>query len=210
MSAAGGTGKVKWCYNLENPQTPKNTVNTAVLALGSNLGNSEHTLEQAVAELAAAGVHPVRASGLYVTDAVGGPANQPPYVNAVIEVCTGLDPYRLLQACHAVEAAHKRVRTVRWGPRTLDIDIITYNTLTSRDERLILPHPRAHERAFVLVPWAQANPQAVLPVWVASGWVERPVAELARQVSAADTAAGVNAVKLLRPMNCTVGGAFRG
>ena len=83
----------------------------------------------------------------------------------------------------------------------LNIDVITYDDLVSDDPALTLPHPRAHERAFVLVPWEQANPQAQLMVRTASGWANRAVAELAREVSAADSHANVNAVKLLRPMN---------
>ena len=177
---------------------------TAVLALGSNLGESETTLEQAAADLvhlSGGAVRLVGASGLYVTEPVGGPADQPDYINAVLEVHTSLDPYALLALCQQVEAHHHRVRLVRWGPRTLDIDVITYDDLVSDDPVLTLPHPRAHERAFVLVPWEQANPQAQLMVRTASGWANRAVAELACEVSAADSHANVNAVNLLRPMN---------
>ncbi|WP_126500809.1 2-amino-4-hydroxy-6-hydroxymethyldihydropteridine diphosphokinase [Rothia aeria] len=177
---------------------------TAVLALGSNLGESETTLEQAAADLvhlSGGAVRLVGASGLYVTEPVGGPADQPDYINAILEVHTSLDPYALLALCQQVEAHHHRVRLVRWGPRTLDIDVITYDDLVSDDPALTLPHPRAHERAFVLVPWEQANPQAQLMVRTASGWANRAVAELACEVSAADSHANVNAVKLLRPMN---------
>jgi 2-amino-4-hydroxy-6-hydroxymethyldihydropteridine diphosphokinase len=102
--------------------------------------------------------------------AVGGP-EQPDYLNQVIEVETGLGPYELLAHCQAVEEKHKRTRTVRWGPRTLDIDIITYGSWTSTDERLTVPHPRAAGRAFVLQPWALMDATASL------GGV--PVAELA-------------------------------
>ena len=124
----------------------------AVLALGSNLGESEDTLERAVADLVAGGVQLVRASGLYRTAPVGGPAGQPDFVNAVIEVATDLGAYELLKLCNAVEAAHHRERLVRWGPRTLDIDVIDYDGVISE------------ERAFVLVPWAQMDPQAYLTV----------------------------------------------
>ena len=96
----------------------------AVLALGSNLGESEDTLERAIADLVASGVQLVRASGLYRTAPVGGPAGQPDFVNAVIEVTTDLGAYELLKLCNAVEAAYHRERLVRWGPRTLDIDVI--------------------------------------------------------------------------------------
>ena len=138
---------------------------TAVLALGSNLGESETTLEQAAADLvhlSAGAVRLVRASGLYVTEPVGGPADQPDYINAVLEVRTSLDPYALLALCQQVEAHHHRVRLVRWGPRTLDIDVISYDDLVSDDPVLTLPHPRAHQRAFVLSPWLMAQPKAEL------------------------------------------------
>ena len=106
----------------------------------------------------------MRASGLYRTAPVGGPAGQPDFVNAVIEVTTDLGAYELLKLCNAVEAAHHRERLVRWGPRTLDIDVIDYDGVISEDPVLTLPHPRAQERAFVLVPWAQMDPQARLTV----------------------------------------------
>ena len=136
----------------------------AVLALGSNLGESESTIERAVVDLREAGVRILRVSPLYRTAPVGGPEGQPDYVNAVIEVSTELSPYELLKLCNAVEAAHHRERLVRWGPRTLDIDVIDYDGVISEDPVLTLPHPRAQERAFVLVPWAQMDPQAYLTV----------------------------------------------
>lgn len=145
-------------------QKPNTLKHRAVLALGSNLGESEDTLEHAVVDLREAGVRILRVSPLYRTAPVGGPEGQPDYVNAVIEVSTELSPYELLKLCNAVEAAHHRERLVRWGPRTLDIDVIDYEGTVSDDPVLTLPHPRAHERAFVLVPWAQMDPQAHLTV----------------------------------------------
>lgn len=115
----------------------------AVLALGSNLGESESTIERAVVDLREAGVRILRVSPLYRTAPVGGPEGQPDYVNAVIEVSTELSPYELLKLCNAVEAAHHRERLVRWGPRTLDIDVIDYEGTVSDDPVLTLPHPRA-------------------------------------------------------------------
>ncbi|RII40987.1 2-amino-4-hydroxy-6-hydroxymethyldihydropteridine diphosphokinase [Galactobacter valiniphilus] len=133
----------------------------AVLALGSNLGASAETLSEAIAELGAAGgVEVVAESPRVVTAPVGGPADQPDYLNQVIEVHTTLAPLELLALAHRVEQAHHRERIVRWGPRTLDIDIITFGTLTSADEELTLPHPRAAERGFVLVPWSWMDPGA--------------------------------------------------
>ena len=97
--------------------------------------------------MVAGGVQLVRASGLYRTAPVGGPEGQPDFVNAVIEVTTDLGAYELLALCNAVEAAHHRERLVRWGPRTLDIDVIDYDGVISEDPVLTLPHPRAQERA---------------------------------------------------------------
>jgi 2-amino-4-hydroxy-6-hydroxymethyldihydropteridine diphosphokinase len=93
---------------------------------------------------------------------VGGP-DQPDYYNAVLLARTTLPPAGVLAAAHAAEAARQRTREVRWGPRTLDVDIISYGTVVSDDPELTLPHPRAHERAFVLVPWHDADPAAELP-----------------------------------------------
>lgn len=182
----------------------------AVLALGSNLGESESTIERAVVDLREAGVRILRVSPLYRTAPVGGPEGQPDYVNAVIEVSTELSPYELLKLCNAVEAAHHRERLVRWGPRTLDIDVIDYDGVISEDPVLTLPHPRAQERAFVLVPWAQMDPQARLTVTRrAKPSGERPdevpaplsrevvnVAELARTLVEADE----DAISYMREM----------
>lgn len=133
----------------------------AVLALGSNLGVSVDTLASAVAQLAAAdGVEVTSESPLVLSAAVGGPADQPDYVNQVIEVRTELAPLELLALAQEIEQAHHRERIVRWGPRTLDIDVITYGELSSDDEELTLPHPRAAERGFVLIPWSWMDPGA--------------------------------------------------
>lgn len=135
----------------------------AVLALGSNLGERVETLAEGVADVVE---HPlvrlVDVSPVVQTQPVGGPADQPLYLNMVMEIETELSPSELLAHCQAVEAKHHRERIVRWGPRTLDVDIITYNDLQQDDPELTLPHPRAAERAFVLVPWLLMNPQATL------------------------------------------------
>ena len=139
-----------------------------VLALGANLGDRVATLAAAVAGLAAVDgltVHAV--SPVFATAPVGGPP-QPDYLNAVVLARTTLAPARLLAACQGVEAEHGRERSVRWGPRTLDVDVIAYGTAGSPDEVLLddpdltLPHPRAHQRAFVLAPWAALDPRAML------------------------------------------------
>jgi 2-amino-4-hydroxy-6-hydroxymethyldihydropteridine diphosphokinase len=101
-------------------------------------------------------------SPVYETVPVGGPP-QPDYLNAVLLARTTLPASALLDRLHEVEAGADRVREVRWGPRTLDIDIITVEGERSADPSLLLPHPRAHERAFVLGPWRDVDPAAVLP-----------------------------------------------
>ncbi len=134
----------------------------SVLALGSNLGASNDTLTLAVADLVEPEnirLHAV--SPVVQTKPVGGP-DQPDYLNMVIGVETDLGPYELLAHCQSVENRHHRKRTVRWGPRTLDVDIITYGSWTSDDEALTIPHPRAASRAFVLQPWAWMDPGAEL------------------------------------------------
>ncbi|MEU8175401.1 2-amino-4-hydroxy-6-hydroxymethyldihydropteridine diphosphokinase [Microbispora hainanensis] len=134
-----------------------------VIALGSNLGRRMENLQGAVDSLFdAPGLAFVAVSPVYETDPVGGP-EQGPYLNAVVVAESMLDPRTLLDRAHSVENAFGRERRERWGPRTLDVDLITVGDLTSDDPELTLPHPRAHERAFVLVPWAQADPAAALP-----------------------------------------------
>ncbi|GAA1730405.1 hypothetical protein GCM10009809_27420 [Isoptericola hypogeus] len=134
----------------------------AVLALGANLGDAQVTLREAVTDIdRIPGIQVTDVSPLARTAAVGGP-EQPDYLNAVLVVRTALAPRDLLRAVQEVEARHGRVRDERWGPRTLDVDIVQYGTLTSTAPELELPHPRAHERAFVLVPWAEVAPDAVL------------------------------------------------
>ncbi len=134
-----------------------------VVALGSNLGARLDILQGAVTAIAAIpGVTVTAVSPVYETVPVGGPA-QPDYLNAILLARTTLPPRDLLRRLNEIEAAFDRVREVRWGPRTLDLDIIIYEGLTSDDPDLSLPHPRAHERAFVLVPWHDVDPAAVLP-----------------------------------------------
>ncbi|MEC5179844.1 2-amino-4-hydroxy-6-hydroxymethyldihydropteridine diphosphokinase [Arthrobacter sp. CG_A4] len=135
----------------------------AVLALGSNLGERSDTLSSAVADLVdPPEVRLLAISPIVQTKAVGGPPGQPDFLNMVIAVETSLLPEGLLRHCQAVEKKHLRVRGVRWGPRTLDVDVITYGDLASADPELTLPHPRAAERAFVLYPWSLIDPAAEL------------------------------------------------
>jgi len=135
----------------------------AVLAVGANLGDRLGTLQgcvQAIARLPDTDVLAI--SPVYETAPVGGPA-QPDYLNAVLIIQTGLPPRDLLEAVHRIEADFGRVRAEKFGPRTLDVDIVDYDGRVSRDPVLTLPHPRAHERAFVLAPWHDIDPSAELP-----------------------------------------------
>jgi dihydroneopterin aldolase/2-amino-4-hydroxy-6-hydroxymethyldihydropteridine diphosphokinase len=151
------------------------TVVDVVLALGANLGAAQETLRAAVDMLShTTGLEVVQVSPLARTTAVGGPDEQPDYLNAIVLARTMFSPRELLRVTQRIENAHGRVREERWGPRTLDIDIIVYGSVLAVTDDLELPHPRAHERAFVLEPWAQVDPDAVLP-----GLGGGPVAALA-------------------------------
>ncbi len=154
-----------------------------VVALGSNLGDRGETLASAVASLRdLPGLTVTGVSSIVETDPVGGP-EQPPYLNAVAVGRSAIPPDALLDHLHRIEAAHGRTREVRWGARTLDLDLIQFGTpgssreVVSDDPALQLPHPRAHERAFVLVPWADADPRATLRVGAGDGGI-RPVVDL--------------------------------
>ena len=134
-----------------------------VLALGSNLGDRQDILQGAVdAIVGLPGVRVTAVSPVYETVPVGGPA-QPDYLNAVVLADAARPARELLDRLHEIEAAFDRVRLLRWGPRTLDIDIIVFDSERSDDPELTLPHPRAHERAFVLAPWHDVDPDAALP-----------------------------------------------
>lgn len=134
-----------------------------MLALGSNLGDRIDILQGGVDAIGGiAEVKVMTVSPVYETVPVGGPP-QPDYLNAVLLARTSLPSKALLDRLHEVEAAFDRVREVRWGPRTLDIDVISVEGERSDDPVLTLPHPRAHERSFVLAPWHDADPEAELP-----------------------------------------------
>ena len=133
------------------------------LALGSNLGESVQILQGALGDLAATGGLTLTAvSAVFETDPVGGP-EQGAYLNAVVLGRWSYDVPALLAATQAVEQAWHRERTVRWGPRTLDIDILRLGDHVVDTEILTIPHPRAHERAFVLVPWLDVDAAASIP-----------------------------------------------
>ncbi|WP_150461895.1 2-amino-4-hydroxy-6-hydroxymethyldihydropteridine diphosphokinase [Nesterenkonia ebinurensis] len=146
----------------------------SVLALGSNLGDSRSTLASAIQVLEAAdGVVIVSTSPLARTKPMGGPAHQRDYLNQVVEIETQLSPHGLLDLAQQIEEDHNRVREQRHGPRTLDVDIVTYASATIDSPRLQVPHPSAAERAFVLLPWSWMDPVALLG--------GRPVRELAEE-----------------------------
>jgi 2-amino-4-hydroxy-6-hydroxymethyldihydropteridine diphosphokinase len=140
-------------------------VSSAVLSLGGNLGDRAGTLRAALAALAGEGL--VARSVLYETPP-WGPVEQPPYLNAIAVVRGDRDPAGWLALAHQLEQAAGRTREVRWGARTLDVDVVTVTAddgtpVLSPDPDLTLPHPRAAERAFVLVPWLALDPEATLP-----------------------------------------------
>ncbi|MEU9188043.1 2-amino-4-hydroxy-6-hydroxymethyldihydropteridine diphosphokinase [Streptomyces sp. NPDC048484] len=137
----------------------------AVISLGSNLGNRLETIQGAIDALEdTPGVRVKAVSPVYETEPWGvEPGSQPAYFNAVIVLRTTLPPASLLERAHAVEEAFNRVRDERWGPRTIDVDIVAYADVISDDPALVLPHPRAHQRAFVLAPWNDVEPEAQLP-----------------------------------------------
>ena len=139
------------------------TARSVVLALGSNLGDRLANLQRGVDILCAEpGLGAFAVSPVYQTAPVGGPG-QPDYLNAVLAAVTSLPARAVLDRGQAAEKALHRVRGPRWGPRTLDVDIIVYDEVVSGDPELTLPHPRAHERAFVLAPWHDVDPGAVIP-----------------------------------------------
>lgn len=160
----------------------------AFLALGSNLHSPERQVLAGFDEIAATpGVDLLARSSLYRTAPVGY-EDQPDFVNAVAEIRTSLAPGDLLQELLAIEASRGRVRDLANGPRTLDLDILIYDDLQVRTERLTLPHPRAHLRAFVLYPLLEIAPDAVLPGlgparhWL-SGVREQGIRRIAEEVT---------------------------
>jgi len=131
---------------------------TVYLGLGSNLGDREGHLERGLAALGARGVRVTARSSIYETEPVGGPA-QGPYLNLVAAAETALSPEALMQAALETEAEAGRVRGVRNAPRTLDVDILFHGDLCRRTGTLTVPHPRLHQRRFVLVPLAELAPE---------------------------------------------------
>lgn len=135
---------------------------TAYLALGGNLGDRRHYLSAAVLALnSEAGLRVEKISSVYETAPVGV-VDQPDFYNLVVEVATTLTARELLARCLAIEKTLGRVRSERWGPRTIDLDVLWYDGSTLNEPELTLPHPRMKERAFVLVPLAEIAPTLLL------------------------------------------------
>ncbi len=131
----------------------------AYLGIGTNLGDRVTYLQGAVDGLRrAAGVDVVDVSSIYETAPIGGP-EQGAFLNAVVAVDTDLDPIGLLRVAQQLETEAERVRIERWGPRTLDVDVLMFGTIRSDDPELLLPHPRMTDRAFVLIPLAEIAPE---------------------------------------------------
>jgi 2-amino-4-hydroxy-6-hydroxymethyldihydropteridine diphosphokinase len=132
----------------------------AVVALGANIGNPREQMDLAVALLREA-TEVIAVSSYFITKPVGGP-EQPDYLNAVCILESDLPATDLLAVLQGIEKSLGRQRTVQWGPRTIDLDLIQYGSLLSAADELELPHPRAHERRFVLEPWFEIEPDAIL------------------------------------------------
>jgi 2-amino-4-hydroxy-6-hydroxymethyldihydropteridine diphosphokinase len=137
----------------------------AFLGLGSNLGDREALLASALDRLVAVGLQ--RVSPFYETDPVGGP-DQGPYLNCVAELDTDLSPRQLLAVCGRLEAAAERVRVERWGPRTLDVDVLCTEGVSVDEPDLVVPHPRMWQRRFVLAPLRDLAPELVSEEQVAA------------------------------------------
>jgi 2-amino-4-hydroxy-6-hydroxymethyldihydropteridine diphosphokinase len=144
----------------------------AFLGMGSNLGDRWGQLREAVASL---GSSVATVSPVYETEPVGGPRGQDNFLNVVVEIETDLTPRQLLGVCHRLEAAAGRVRGERWGPRTLDVDILLLDGCTIDEPDLTVPHPRMYERRFVMAPLADIAPTLVPEDWErrveGSAWV---------------------------------------
>ena len=146
-----------------------------VLGLGSNLGDRRRNLREAIESLPSV----VAVSGVYETEPLGGPGGQDPYLNVAVVITSDVPARQLLGMCHRIETALGRVRGERWGPRTLDVDILWIDGETIDDPDLQVPHPRMHQRRFVMVPLMDVAPDLVEDGWEdrVEGWV-RPVEPL--------------------------------
>jgi len=164
VKAKKKTGK-KVATKVKGKKKLKKGVYTVYLGLGSNVGDREEYIEQAVFIMEKnPNIQVTRRSSNIETEAEGTPPNQPPFINAVVEIRTKLDPYKLLDVCHEIEATLGRERELEWGPRTCDIDILMYDGEVISEENLQIPHPLLHERVFVLKPLAEIAPNLIHPI----------------------------------------------
>ena len=152
-------------------------IKRVALSLGSNLGERQQNLLGGISALAdTPDIVVVDVSPVYESASVGGPADAPAFLNVVLIGDTTLSPHTLLDRCQAIEDAFGRTRGEPNAPRTLDVDLLVVGEQKLQDDDLVLPHPRAHERAFVLKPWLDVDPEAYLP---GRGWVADLLADLA-------------------------------
>lgn len=161
-------------------------MNKAYLGLGTNMGDKEAYLKEACKIISDnPNINIVKISKVYKTKAWGY-TNQDDFLNICIEVDTNLSPEELLEVCHEVENKLNRVRVIRWGPRTIDVDILFFNNIISTDENLILPHPRIKERAFVLIPLMDLNKELAIDNKAISYYLSNLEKEELKQVEEVD------------------------
>ena len=161
-------------------------MNKAYLGLGTNMGDKQAYLKEACKIISDnPNINIVKISKVYKTKAWGY-TNQDDFLNICIEVDTNLSPEELLEVCHEVENKLNRVRVIRWGPRTIDVDILFFNNIISTDENLTLPHPRIKERAFVLIPLMDLNKELVIDNKTISYYLSNLEKEELKQVEEVD------------------------
>lgn len=161
-------------------------MNKAYLGLGTNMGDKQAYLKEACKIISDnTNINIVKISKVYKTKAWGY-TNQDDFLNICIEVDTNLSPEELLEVCHEVENKLNRVRVIRWGPRTIDVDILFFNNIISTDENLILPHPRIKERAFVLIPLMDLNKELAIDNKTISYYLSNLEKEELKQVEEVD------------------------
>ena len=161
-------------------------MNKAYLGLGTNMGDKQAYLKEACKIISDnTNINIVKISKVYKTKAWGY-TNQDDFLNICIEVDTNLSPEELLEVCHEVENKLNRVRVIRWGPRTIDVDILFFNNIISTDENLILPHPRIKERAFVLIPLMDLNKELSIDNKTISYYLSNLEKEELKQVEEVD------------------------
>jgi 2-amino-4-hydroxy-6-hydroxymethyldihydropteridine diphosphokinase len=176
-------GELKKPIPVAKPVFKPKTPITVYLGLGSNVGDREEYIEQAVTILRETpGIKVGKRASNYETEAVGG-IPQAPYINSAVAITTKLDPYELLSVTQGIEDALGREKGAEWGPRTMDVDILMYSDLVLSDDKLTIPHPLMHERLFVLEPLREIAPVAIHPV------LEKTISELfeEKRAEASDT-----------------------